>query len=794
MNYDAVPQELKTRDQWVTWQNVNGTKVPFNPHTGRKASSTNPQTWAAFDLAVKAAQQRKHSGVGYVFAQGDPYTGIDLDDCLIDGQLATWATEIVETMQSYTEISPSGQGLKIWVEGSIPNAVKTAQIEIYDRARYFTVTGQRYDNTPTSIRNVNGALTALYERYSKTTEPTERMTTRPTGDAHAQEWAQRVLARAIEMVTMATDGTKHDILLDAARLAGGAVPYITETAIETALYAAIEGRAQDKAAARHTIRDGIALGRQKPLEVPPPPPQPVFDSEGIACCPVHKRRLDPAKNGNGYKCRERAASTPSGWCDFWWEGADYLPPRAASEAAPVLIAGELITQTPDAIVPPVPRFVLYKLSGLRALPPVEWLIDGEIPASLTTIVCGASGAGKSFLMVDYAIRIARAYPDRAVVYIAPEGGSGYHMRTQAWLTHYGGAEPDNLVFVLQAVPLLNPQAVSEFIATIRPFNPVMVIIDTLARCLVGGDENSAKDIGLFFYHTDTIRQETGSAIAVVHHTGKAGSYRGSSALYGSVESWIDVTNDDGLISVSCGKSKDAKPFAPRYLRMVECEESVVLVSADQVTQRDAGLTEAKRKILETLALDIFSEAGAKRSEIAGATGINELTLYRVLSRLKRDRYISQGKKGDPYFITSAGMSTIKEYHRVLRQQREQLANLQPTSNELAASSSPQLATSSNLHPYRGVQVAMQVASDEGASDSELSPEDEATELLAESPQEAPPVQRPAVLALDWTLLEACYREGNMQAIATHCAIRRQDRLAVLDELAQRTGIEREATS
>jgi len=227
-------------------------------------------------------------------------------------------------------------------------------------------------------------------------------------------------------------------------------------------------------------------------------------------------------------------------------------------------------------------------------------------------------------------------------------------------------------------------------------------------------------VGMFFYHTDMIRQETSAAIAIVHHTGKAGGFRGSSALYGSVESWIDVANDDGLITISCGKSKDSEPFPPRYLRMVQSAESVVLLPADQVDQRNAPLSEGQRKILETLALDIFREAGARRAEIVSASGINDLTIFRVLSRMKRDRLINQSKKGDPYFISDEGMAAIKSYHRALRQKRDaeqaasgeplpaaQLANLQPTSNQLAASVPDQLATSTNLHPYKGVQVHVQ---------------------------------------------------------------------------------------
>ncbi len=512
----------------------------------------------------------------------------------------------------------------------------------------------------------------LIEALKETEKPQETHTA-PNGED--RPYCLKMLGRAMANCATAADGTKHDTLIKMSTWMGGFVPALSEIEIEDTLWTAVALRAEDEAGARKTIRDGITYGKSKPLSVP--------------------------------ELRQ-----------------------PAQDQAPVLIGGELLTQSPAAV--PVPsRFVFYRLSGLRALPPVEWLVPGEIPVGLTTIICGPSGAGKSFLMVDYAIRIAQANPDRAVVYIAPEGGNGYHMRTEAWLQYFGGTEPDNLIFLLQSVPMLNPQSVDEFIKAIRPFNPVLVILDTLARCLIGGDENSAKDIGMFFYHTDMIRQDTGAGIAIVHHTGKSGGYRGSSTLYGSVESWIDVSNDDGLITVACGKSKDAKPFPPRYLRMVEAAESVVLLPADQVTQRSTDLTEGQRKVLETLALDIFRGAGARRSELVGATSIPEPTMYKILSRLKRNYLINQGKRGDPYYISDQGMGVIKTYHRDLRHSREKLSNYPETINELSDSSLPPTINYHNYPPsLEGDSIDSKVGRIGVNSDTgELFPDDDLSSML-----------------------------------------------------------------
>ncbi len=114
MLIDTVPGALRTRPQWVTWHHERGTKVPYNAMNGRRASSTDPATWATFEIAERAAKARRHDGVGFVFSEDDPFAGVDLDDCIDDtGTIAAWARDIVDSLHSYTEISPRArpQGL-----------------------------------------------------------------------------------------------------------------------------------------------------------------------------------------------------------------------------------------------------------------------------------------------------------------------------------------------------------------------------------------------------------------------------------------------------------------------------------------------------------------------------------------------------------------------------------------------------------------------------------------------------------------------------------------------------------
>ena len=152
-----VPASLRNLHQWVVWryEQRGGGKPTKVPHQidGCLASSTDPHTWCSWDEALKAWQKnpRTWSGVGFVFSAADPFVGIDLDECLLAaGKLKPWAQPIIDKFSgSYAEVSPSGRGIKIWVKGTLPGGstafpLGDGRVEIYDRARYFTVTGNHW--------------------------------------------------------------------------------------------------------------------------------------------------------------------------------------------------------------------------------------------------------------------------------------------------------------------------------------------------------------------------------------------------------------------------------------------------------------------------------------------------------------------------------------------------------------------------------------------------------------------------------------------------------------------------
>ena len=140
---ENIPRELKTRPQWVVWQAVGEKpdKIPYSAKTGRKASSTDLMTWSTFPEALEAYERGNYDGLGFVFCSGDPYTGVDLDNCVDEGgEIASWALEIARNLGGYTELSATGSGLHIIVRGNVPNRRK-GDIEVYSSKRFFTMTG-----------------------------------------------------------------------------------------------------------------------------------------------------------------------------------------------------------------------------------------------------------------------------------------------------------------------------------------------------------------------------------------------------------------------------------------------------------------------------------------------------------------------------------------------------------------------------------------------------------------------------------------------------------------------------
>lgn len=181
---EAVPDELRALDQWVVWaaewkddpKHPHGgkwNKVPKNARNGRAASHSDPLTWSTFEEAARAYEgaRERYAGIGFVFHEADPYAGIDLDESVVsneDGRaLTAFAARVVAELGSYAEVSPSGTGIKIIVRAALPPGSRRRdnpppKVEMYDAARFFTVTGRRWAGTPDTAEACQAKVEALH--------------------------------------------------------------------------------------------------------------------------------------------------------------------------------------------------------------------------------------------------------------------------------------------------------------------------------------------------------------------------------------------------------------------------------------------------------------------------------------------------------------------------------------------------------------------------------------------------------------------------------------------------------
>jgi putative DNA primase/helicase len=170
-----IPGVLKLQRQWVCWklkfEDGKWKKAPVDPKTGKPASVTDSSTWGTFDQAREYYARRKNTGImgiGFVFTKDDPFTGVDLDHCrdIKTGDILPWALEIVEKLDSYTEISPSGTGLHIIVFGVLPPGKrKVDDVEMYNDVHYFTITGQVLPGVNQTVERRQKELKVLHAHF-----------------------------------------------------------------------------------------------------------------------------------------------------------------------------------------------------------------------------------------------------------------------------------------------------------------------------------------------------------------------------------------------------------------------------------------------------------------------------------------------------------------------------------------------------------------------------------------------------------------------------------------------------
>jgi len=510
--------------RWAVWKAIwnesrqKYDKIPCSPqHYG--LSTKKVADWGDFDTAAKvlSLNPTRYSGLGLVLTGLTGVVGIDLDNCRQDGQIAPWAKAIVETMGSYTEISPSGTGLRILANGEFHTDWNNHDIgiEMYSghTPRFLTITGDTKLARP-MVAAQPQALQALFDGMRKSSLPTANVI-------------------PIEMPELVSELALPDV----------AEMPIPEATRELLLHGPSDD-VQDRSGALHAAGVHLYSAGYDDATVLSilVASQPVMD---IA---LAHRRQDP----------DRALQY------LWLEHCQKAKPKATtptdvlSEFDDLSYDPEVVASAKKAAAAAViheNRFNIETTVEFIVRRKATWLIKGVLPRANFGVFYGASGSGKSFFVFDLAAAIARGIDWRGnkttkarVLWIAAEGQEDMRKRVHGYCMAQG-IDPGELdmKFISDAPDLRNLVDVKALVKQIKKHGEFdLIVIDTLAQVMPGGNENSGEDMGMVMGHCKEITRLTGAMVTPVHHSGKDESRgaRGWSGLRAACDFEFEIIRAD----------------------------------------------------------------------------------------------------------------------------------------------------------------------------------------------------------------------------------------------------------
>lgn len=234
--------------------------------------------------------------------------------------------------------------------------------------------------------------------------------------------------------------------------------------------------------------------------------------------------------------------------------------QQATVSLPVLAAAGVIKERT--------RFQPYTSAEFDAFPEVQYAIDGVLPARGLAVLFGASQAGKSAVMLAATRAMTtgtkwfgRETMQRNVWFVALEGQSGLRHRVKAMEEYFDQQLPGAASFVFDEINLMKDEDVEELKVQLnRHKNVHVIVIDTLACAIAGGDENSSKDMGKVLRVAKELQQAIDGLVILVHHTGKDASrgMRGHSSLHAAADVAIEVKRHENHRSWHLAKARDAE--------------------------------------------------------------------------------------------------------------------------------------------------------------------------------------------------------------------------------------------
>jgi hypothetical protein len=373
-------------------------------------------------------------------------------------------------------------------------------------------------------------------------------------------------------------------------------------------------------------------------------------------------------------------------------------------------------QTPE--LEKASRFTLLSLSQILARPRLNYLVQDVLLERGTSVITADYGSFKSFNALDMALCVAtgkdwhgRKVKRGPVVFIMPEGAYTTADRLKAWLIRYGYETPPENFFVIESsAQIAEPSECLALINELREVGPAFVILDTLAKCNVGRDENSAQDMGLFTHGMEKISQELNAQVTAIHHNNKNGTARGSVSLPSNVDTSIALKATAGrVVTFECDKQKGA-PFEPftligRIVELCEFDEygravtSLIFEPTDAPAAEIPKADQTREQVFDVLrnAPEGLSASGWQR-RCETELGIKESRFYDHRDALKKAERIA--KDGRIYQVTPITPITP------IRSKSEDKSYSDYSDDALASEQSEQVGENEQSKPNRSNQSSM----------------------------------------------------------------------------------------
>ncbi|MEZ5217873.1 MAG: AAA family ATPase [Ilumatobacteraceae bacterium] len=303
---------------------------------------------------------------------------------------------------------------------------------------------------------------------------------------------------------------------------------------------------------------------------------------------------------------------------------------------------------------------------IRAMPPPVPLVDGLLDLDSVVLMYGNRGSFKSFVGIDLGLSIAAGIDwhgckvtQGVSMYVVAEGQGGLAPRFDAWVTARSQKDPDDFYSFPKPVNLLDPLQVVRLAEDARKAGARLVILDTLARCFVGGDENSARDAGMAVEQLDIIRRATGACVLLVHHSGKsaASGARGSSAFEAACDTVLEVVGEGDAVTITPTKQKNHELGRPIMLKAWKELDSIVLGAADPVSTMPTAVLATLRGLAD---VEVAGGVSAKVWRLSSDQP--ESSFFRHRKHLLTLGLVEQFGSGNQarYQVTDLGTLTLSE--------------------------------------------------------------------------------------------------------------------------------------